>query len=142
MKKIKLLFVSDWLLVKREGFTMIELLITIGLVAILSSAVLSMIGPQSQRFKRDTRRQADLQNIASALELYRNDKSGYPTSGNYPSGLTAAPSYISSIPTDPKDGSNYTYTGSGSCATTCTRFSLCATLENNGTASNFCVTNP
>ncbi|MCC6711234.1 MAG: type II secretion system protein [Candidatus Pacebacteria bacterium] len=61
----------------QRGFTMIELLIVIVILAIL---VVIGIGSfmSSQLKSRDSARKTDLQNIARALELYYNDKGEYP----------------------------------------------------------------
>jgi prepilin-type N-terminal cleavage/methylation domain-containing protein len=128
-----------------KGFTLIELVITMGLLAILSAATISFIGLQPQRTARDTRRKADLQTYASAFEMYRNDCSAYPSSLG---GLPAA--YLANQPKDPKTGGAYSLTAcpGGSTITTacgaglCRVFSVCATLETNGTPANFCVNNP
>jgi prepilin-type N-terminal cleavage/methylation domain-containing protein len=128
----------------KPGFTLIEMVITIGLVAILSAGVMSLIGPQPQRTARDTRRKADLNTIASAFEMYRNDCSAYPAS--YPAGLPVT--YLASPPKDPKTNADYVYAG-GSCtvntscgANLCKTFSIKATLEDAGTPTDFFVYNP
>ena len=129
----------------KEGFTLIEMIITMGVLAVLSAATISLIGMQPQRTARDTRRKADLETFASAFEMYRNDCGAYPSSlGSLPA------SYLANQPKDPKTGGAYNLTAcpGGSTVNTncgaglCKVFSVCATLENNGTPSNFCVTNP
>ncbi|OGD08876.1 hypothetical protein A2397_05935 [Candidatus Amesbacteria bacterium RIFOXYB1_FULL_44_23] len=124
-----------------KGFTLIELMVSLGVLAVISAALMSRIGPGPQQYARDTRRQSDLNTIASALALYRNDLGGYP--------LTTAsliPNYITApVPTDPRDGSAYTYTpGPPGCAGTnpprCTTFTICDTMEKTG--ANVCVSNP
>ena len=59
------------------GFTMIELLIVMVILALLLSIGLGGFA-SSQRKSRDSGRKTDLQNIARALELYYNDKGEYP----------------------------------------------------------------
>lgn len=129
---------------RTRGFTLVELLITIGIVAILSSMLYS-IGPSSRQFARDSRRKADLEQIRSALELYRNSNSTYPpctvgtgctiNTTNVPA-LTS--SYISEIPTDPSGTSRlYGYrpfdSAGGACDGTatdrCVTYSICSALE-------------
>lgn len=62
----------------QRGFTLIELLVVIAIIGILASIVLvSLNGARSKA--RDTRRQADVMNIAKALELYNLNKDKYPT---------------------------------------------------------------
>lgn len=125
---------------------MVELLVTMGLIAVVSAGVLSLIGRGPQQSGRDARRQADLQKIASALELYRSDRGGYPTD-SCGGGGCLAPLYFATVPTDPTGG-NYTYDGTGSCsALICQGFRLCANLEKTiptctSSPSEVWVTNP
>lgn len=96
-----------------------ELLVAIALIAILSAMLLTL-GPSSRRFARDAVRKSDLEQIRSALELYRNSNSGYPTA--LPTLVPGG--YASSIPTDPSSPSRtYYYSQSG------VTYNLCASLE-------------
>jgi len=61
----------------KKGFTLIEILIVVGIIGILSSVVLIGLGP-TQRLGRDARRLADLRNVQNALELYFNRCGYYP----------------------------------------------------------------
>ena len=89
------------------GFTLMELLITVSIIAILISigiASYSTINKQS----RDTKRKSDIEQIRSALEMYRADNSAYPNVGSgswtVASDLSTAlaTTYILAIPSDPK----------------------------------------
>lgn len=61
----------------RRGFTLIELMIVIVILGILMGTILPRItGAQSRA--RDTARQADLNSIAQAMELYYDDFGAYP----------------------------------------------------------------
>lgn len=98
----------------QKGFTLIELLVVIAIIGLLASVVLLALGSARQK-SRDAKRLADTRQIVSALELYYNDHSGYPTALT---GLETA--YIGALPTypTPVDGSlctltNYTYASSG-----------------------------
>jgi prepilin-type N-terminal cleavage/methylation domain-containing protein len=115
---------------KNKGFTLIELLVVIAIIGLLASVVLLALN--SARAKsRDAKRLADIRQIASAFELYFNDKYSYPITGfTSPTVMTTAlmsavsvglvPGYIGSIPDAPQpfDGTctttnnQYTYTGS------------------------------
>lgn len=100
---------------KNKGFTLIELLVVIAIIGLLASVVLLSLN--SARAKsRDAKRLADVRQIASALELYFNDFSGYPAAtSNTPAAL--APNYIGALPTSPTPPDNTcTATGSGSNA--------------------------
>lgn len=109
---------------KRQGFTLLELLIVIVIIGILIALVLPNLitGPQRAR---DSRRKSDLNAIHSGLEQYYNDNSAYPTALT---ALTAGASpYLKSIPADPKSNNAYTYTTTG---TPPSSYVLQATLEN------------
>ncbi len=65
---------------EKRGFTLIELLVVIAIIGVLSSVVLSSLN--SVRAKaRDATRQADINQIRLALELYRDNYGYYPLCG-------------------------------------------------------------
>lgn len=66
-----------------SGFTIIELLIVIVVIAILAGLVLTTFAGVQER-ARDTERRTDINSIATQLEVYYNDN------GHYLSGSTAA----------------------------------------------------
>lgn len=99
-----------------RGFTLIEVLLVVSIIALLSTIIASTFSA-ARVYARDTRRVADLRSVAVALQLYANDHNG-----NYPAGsgdqhgcsgtgcLTAlidelVPGYISQVPIDPVFGS-------------------------------------
>lgn len=60
-----------------KGFTLIELLVVISVIGLLASVIL--ISLNSARAKaRDTRRKADIRQMATALELYFDQFGYYP----------------------------------------------------------------
>ena len=61
----------------QKGFTIVELLIVIVVIGILAALVLNTFSGV-QRRARDTERQTDINSIATQLEVYYNDNSGYP----------------------------------------------------------------
>ena len=113
---------------KTKAFTLIELLITISIIAVLSGIGFTTF-TGVQMTSRDGKRKAVLESIRSALEIYRSDNGAYPTT----TGLLVS-SYIASLPKDPKDPVRlYGYTPT--CSPTCTSYVLCAALER-GTAGD------
>lgn len=137
-----------------NGFTLIELLVTMGIIAILVS--LSIFALQSARESaRDAKRKADLEEIRTALELYRADCGHYPNANanQVPNPLTGTGScsgntYMQEVPEDPVSGNIYRYNRSSN-----TSYTLCAFLEGGGSdagcgscgsagACNYKTTNP
>ncbi len=111
------------------GFTLIELLVTVTIIGVLT--MLGVMSYQSTNKKaRDGRRQADLEQIRTSLEIYRSDSA----SNTYPAALADLVSggYITTLPTDPKDSAYYYLPSAGNRS-----YSLCAHLEM-GTTSDYC----
>ena len=96
---------------KPKGFTLIEMLIVITIIALLASIIL--VGMGSARAKaRDSRRIADLHNVQNALELYFSKNGKYPTATNWDdliTDLTNADIGINQIPKDPLNNTTYIY---------------------------------
>ncbi|KKU12217.1 MAG: Type II secretion system protein G [Candidatus Woesebacteria bacterium GW2011_GWA1_45_8] len=63
---------------KQSGFTLLELLIVVAIIAILISIGLASFS-RVQKSARDTQRRSDLENIRGALEQYYADYNNYPT---------------------------------------------------------------
>lgn len=61
----------------KKGFTLVELLVVIAIIGILAAVgITALSGARSKA--RDAKRVADIKQVQSALELYFNDKAGYP----------------------------------------------------------------
>lgn len=118
------------------GFTLIELLVVISIIGILATLVTVNLSSARSR-ARDAQRKSDLKNISTALRLYYNDKSGYPTTAGFSFGTqfkdtTTGTIYMELVPNDPLYNSGdtspiqykYEQIGSGD------GFTLSACLEN------------
>jgi general secretion pathway protein G len=94
-----------------KGFTLIELLTVVAIIGIITAASATILNPAGQLAKaRDAERKAELQQIRSALELYRSDNGRYPITSDWVysnagdswiPGLT--PNYLKTVPKDPKN---------------------------------------
>lgn len=139
------------------GFTLIELLVVIAIIAILTTLLMANFVGIRQR-GRDGQRKANINNIQTALELYRADNGSYPLSAEFPdcgdSLVGPDPNntvYMQSTACDPLSDSQYTYN-----STDGTIYTLIACLENENdankddvkdvscttTPASFTVTNP
>jgi len=126
-----------------EGFTLMELIITIGIIAVLSAGVMTAIGPGPKQTARDGNRQSALAQVISALEIYRSDRSSYPKCASGAncqfSGISNTNSfltnYLPTAPVEPSSGRIYSYiplpAGCDESTTRCTSYRLCASLEKN-----------
>lgn len=117
-------------MLNKWGFTLIELMIAISIIAVISAVGFTTFS-QSQMRARDSRRKSDLRAISVALELFRQKNGRYPCAGvttqneqsltpsewiiDKNSGGCAgvntllAPTYINSMPKDPLNTSSYYY---------------------------------
>lgn len=87
-----------------SGFTLVEILVVITIISLLAITAIvsfSQIGKQS----RDTRRKTDIEQVRTALEIYRNSNiySSYPSDIN----SLVTNSYLVSLPLDPKTNQSY-----------------------------------
>ncbi len=121
---------------KKNGFTLVELLVVVAIIGILSTLVIVNLGSVRLR-ARDAQRKSDLRQLQSALELYRADQGGYPVANASPYQINACPAsftsgtttYMKVVPCDPEGGSyynngNYYYYSDG------TTYTLAACIEN------------
>lgn len=113
---------------KHQGFTFIEMLVVVTIMAVLTAVGTSSFKVANQK-ARDGRRQGDLEQIRAALELYRTDEGLYPLTGIIVADKIESTSitYMADIPSDPKSNQKYYY-ASGTGKT----YALCAAIEIGG----------
>ena len=95
-----------------KGFTLVELLIVIGIIALLAILVLASLNTTHQR-SRDTKRITDVKQIQLAMEMYWNDNANYPAvipgQTTWKSFGDELHSGFVSFPVDDVKGHTYTY---------------------------------
>jgi type II secretion system protein G len=106
-----------------RGFTLVELMVVVAIMAILAAIVYSNIGGASPK-ARDAERQADIRNLQTAIEQYKLKNGRYPAMGCTPGGdqisaeddcityvADLAPAFITVLPKDTKRGTapGYSY---------------------------------
>lgn len=114
----------------RRGFTMVELLLVMGIIVVMAGVVSYLSITGNLKKGRDAKRQADLESIRAALEVYRSNAGSYPnrTIDNLSTDLNTT--YIQPFPTDSISTQKYFYVGTGVCAGGgCPGYQLCAKLE-------------
>lgn len=114
--------------INQKGFTLIELVVTIGILSILSLLVIATLNPLEQFKKaRDGNRKSDLAQLQRVLEQYYQDHGSYPQStgptayeikdfnGNAVvwGGSAGWPPYMNLVPKDPDSTRTYIYYASG-----------------------------
>jgi prepilin-type N-terminal cleavage/methylation domain-containing protein len=117
----------------KKGFSLVELLVVITIIAILSVVAYSAVGGNTIK-ARDSKRHQDLGIIQQALELYYAEKGVYPSA---PLSYTAGSNPItkknlSDIPVDPGSKHSYIYTVNGT-----SEYELAAALEVDGDPAHF-----
>lgn len=130
-KKTKKLFsVLCFMFSEKKGFTLLELLVVITIIALLSG-VLWVNFATSIVKGRDSRRKQDLESISKALELYYHDNKAYPsTLPDWGESLIHTSDsrvvYMAKLPNDPSSSRSYCYESDE----TGSYYSLYANLEN------------
>lgn len=102
---------------QRNGFTLIEILVASVVLAVLASVAIISYSSVTKR-SRDSKRRSDLEQMRTALEMYRADYNMYPpvnvsgwdTAANLAAYLVTDPyDYMPSIPSDPATGMRYSF---------------------------------
>jgi general secretion pathway protein G len=108
---------------KKLGFTLIEVLVVVAILAILAAIVVPRIMDRPDEAKRVAAK-ADIGAIVQALKLYRLDNGGYPTTDQGLAALVQKPTtnpvpgnwkqggYLERLPKDPW-GSDYQFLSPG-----------------------------
>ncbi|MBI2003345.1 MAG: type II secretion system protein [Candidatus Wildermuthbacteria bacterium] len=119
-----------------KGFTLIELLVVIAIIGMLTSVVLVSLGPARSR-ARDSKRQADIYQIALAMESCFDDaqcgggQEKYPSPSGSPLAVssicqTGGTCYINPLPPDPSTSIAYAWLDNSANKT---KYCVYATLE-------------
>ena len=127
------------LLTANLGFTLIELIVVIAIIALLSGISVFALN-EARESGRDAKRKGDLAQIAQGIELFKADCNFYPNSlpapnatltGVSPCNPTTTNRYIEAMPDDPDTDRDYSYIPYPiGCVINCTRFVVWAMLEN------------
>jgi prepilin-type N-terminal cleavage/methylation domain-containing protein len=104
MNNKKFLFINNK---KLQGFTLIEMILVVTIIAILATSILAGLGG-ARTSARNARRVADLRNLQNGLELYYN-KNGYYCPGSGYSTLTTCLQGLMRLPQDPLSSSGWRY---------------------------------
>lgn len=118
MKKYFSSLTSDFSI--QKGFTLVEMLIVLGIVGVVATMLIVGINPLDQiRKSSDADRKSDIAQLQKALELYYQDNGSYPASSAdyklYINSTTLAWGtsswlpYMSKLPKDPSPSRSYQY---------------------------------
>lgn len=123
---------------KNKGFTFIELLVSISIVAILM-AVAAVSYSNTNKRSKDAKRRADLETVRSALEICRANTGTYPAT--ITGSVTCSDGVITleTTPDDPKNSGVHIYTYSRPTTTT---YTLTAQLELPVDPTTYTLKNP
>ena len=121
----------------QRGFTLIEMMIVVAIIAIL----VSILVPNFIRARAQAQTAACESNekeIATALELYQTDNEKYPNSGTVNAANTDLQPYLKQTPVDPAAGPTafYTFTVTNPGTSTATYSILCPGVHDAGTLQN------
>jgi general secretion pathway protein G len=101
----------------KQGFTILEMLVVLAIIAVLSAIGITQFSNAQQK-SRDVKRLSDVREIKKALNLYQIDNIRFPiqtteltiTGDDSFSTILEASGFITEVPTDPQHpGLSYTY---------------------------------
>ena len=117
-----------------RGFTLIEILVAATILAVLAAIGLVSYGKINQR-SRDSKRKSDVEQLRSALEMYRldnwTDTSGLST--------PLVSTYMPAIPSDPKTTQVYRYKATNVSGGNYYGYCLSALLESEADPAETCT---
>lgn len=129
---------------KIAGFSLLEILVTTGIILVLTSIGVASFASANKR-SRDARRTSDIQQLRSALEMYRSDNGYYPPV-NPAFGTIAAlgavlvPTYMSVLPNDPKAGQQYYYQATNASGAPARYYGYCVCGRYEAQSGGTCTT--
>lgn len=104
-----------------RGFTLVELMVVVSIIGVLAAIVYANVGAASPK-ARDAERQADIRNLQTAIEQYKQKNGRYPAMGCVPGGdqissesdcatyvASLSPQFITVLPKDTRRGTNPGY---------------------------------
>lgn len=96
------------MLKKKTGFTLVELLVVVAIIAILVTIVIIAINPRTViQQTNDTKKRSEMNQIKTALQLYFNDNNSYPAAPSF-----LVPTYSRQLP-DTASDTSFAYAASG-----------------------------
>ncbi|MBU1326711.1 prepilin-type N-terminal cleavage/methylation domain-containing protein [Patescibacteria group bacterium] len=126
---------------RKKGFTLIELLVVVTIITVLVTIGIVAYSSINKR-SRDAKRKSDLEQVRSALEMFRSDFGYYPDTGLGNWTLTSdlstvlVATYMPAIPGDPSTGT-YKYKPTAKSGTSYYGYCICGNLETGG-GTNLC----
>ncbi len=94
---------------EKRGYTLVEMMIVMLIIGLLSSIILPHM-VKGRYHAQYTSCQANLRNMAAALEIYHTDKGTYPEEGDWRDKLfNSHPTYMHPEPRCPSNDSQYGY---------------------------------
>jgi len=111
---------------KKNGFTLVELIVAITIIALLTAAAIVSYAETTKR-SRDAKRLSDMETVRSALEICRSQTGEYPDSVISGGAVTCSDGTVTLkiVPSDPKAADGYAYVYSQATTT----YNLRCTLE-------------